>query len=434
MKYNRFAVATVLILAMILAGCNGVSQLNSVVNSSLTAAANAVAAAVSVTATPTTPSNSNANTATAPIAPTAVPIVATLPASSGDLASMQSTFEQIYKQVNPSVVYIEVVENASANSNGNPFGLGQSAPAMASGSGFVWDTQGHIVTNNHVVAGTSSINVTFEDGTTVPAKIVGQDPNADLAVIQVNVDPSLLHPVTVGDSTQVQVGQIAVAIGNPFGLTGSMSQGIISGLSRSLPVQSSSPNASSTSGTYNIPDIIQTDAAINPGNSGGVLLNLQGEVIGVTAAIESNTNSNAGIGFVIPSRIVQKVVPSLISNGSYPHPWLGISGVSMDPDLAAAMNLPATQRGALVIDITAGGPAASGGVQPSNGTATINGLQEPVGGDIITSIDGHTINSFEDLGAYLFLNTKPGDTITLSVLRNGKEQSVQVTLGTLPNP
>jgi serine protease Do len=346
---------------------------------------------------------------------------------------MESTYEQIYNQVNPSVVYIEVVEQSSSSGlGGNPFGFGQQTPAMASGSGFVWDMQGHIVTNDHVVAGTSSINVTFSDGLTVPAKIVGQDPNADLAVIQVRVDSSELHPVTVGDSNQIQVGQIVLAIGNPYGLVGSMSEGIISGLSRTIPAETSSLNSNS-SATYNIPDIIQTDAAINPGNSGGVLLNLNGQVIGVTAAIESNSNSNAGIGFVIPSNIVTKVVPSLISTGTYAHPWLGVTGITLTPAMASAMNLPSNQRGALIIDIASGGPASAAGLQPSNNTAVINGVQEPVGGDVITAVNDQSIQSFEDLGSYLFLNTKPGDTVTLTVIRNGKEVSAKVTLGTLPN-
>jgi len=352
-----------------------------------------------------------------------------LSAPTGDLAALQTTFEQIYNQVNPSVVYVEVVEAATTTGSGN------SGPSMASGSGFVWDMQGHIVTNNHVVGGATSISVTFWDGTTVTAKVVGQDPNADLAVIKVTVPSSELHPVTVGDSTQVKVGQIVLAIGNPFGLenAGSMSQGIISGLGRSLPVQSSSPTSATTL-IYNIPDIIQTDAAINPGNSGGVLVDIQGQVIGVTAAIESSTNSNAGIGFVIPSAIVKKVVPSLISTGSYAHPWLGVTGETLTPDLATAMNLPATQRGGLIIDVTAGGPAAAAGLQASNNNATINGVQEPVGGDVITAVNGQPVQAFEDLGAYLFLNTKPGDVVTLTVLRDGKEKSVKVTLGTLPNP
>jgi 2-alkenal reductase len=345
----------------------------------------------------------------------------------GNLVTLQSSYEQIYNLVNPSVVYIEVDSgSAFPDSTG-------SGSRRGSGSGFVWDTQGHIVTNNHVITGATTVNVTFVDGTTATAKVIGQDPNADLAVLQVAVSSSVLHPVTMGDSTKVRVGQIAIAIGNPFGLAGSMSEGIISALARSLPVESSNQNGSNPmNGVYNIPNIIQTDAAINPGNSGGVLVNLQGEVIGLTAAIASQSQSNSGIGFVIPSEIVIKVVPDLISTGKYAHPWLGVTGLSMTPDVASKINLPATQRGALIIAVSPGGPAAAAGLQPSsfdNSTGSITTI-----GDIITATNGQPVRVFDDLGSYLFMHTKPGDVVTLTVLRDGKEQTVKITLGTLPTP
>jgi serine protease Do len=347
-----------------------------------------------------------------------------------DLVTLQTTFEQIYAHVNPSVVYIEVT-GASASA-----GNGSSGPFRGVGSGFVWDTQGHIVTNNHVVEGATSVNVTFADGNTETAKVIGQDPNADLAVLEVTAPSTGLSPVTVGDSTQVKVGQIVVAIGSPFALAGSMSEGIVSALARSLPVQSNNqPVANSVSGVYNIPAIIQTDAAINPGNSGGVLVNIQGEVIGVPSAIalDANSNSSSGIGFVIPSEIVKKVVPDLIASGSFSHPWLGITGQSLTPDIATQINLPTTQRGALIVAVSPDGPAAKAGLLPS-AVKSANGSQQVVGGDIITAINGQPVQQFEDLGSYLFLNTKPGDVVTLTILRNGKEQTVQVTLGTLPEP
>jgi 2-alkenal reductase len=359
----------------------------------------------------------------------------------GDLTAFQSTLEEVYQNVNPSVVNVQVVESASASSSqsNNPFGRnpfgnnpGSQGPAQALGSGFVWDTQGHIITNNHVVDGASSIQVTFSDGMTVDAKVVGTDPNADLAVLQVNVPASQLTPVVLADSTQVKVGQIAIAIGNPYGLAGTMTEGIISGLERTLPV--GLDNLTSQQGpTYSIPDIIQTDASINPGNSGGVLVDIQGQLIGVTAAIESSSGSNSGIGFVIPSAIVKKVVPSLIATGSYQHPRLGISGTSMTPDLAKAMGLDSQQNGALVIEVTPGGPAANAGLQASNQTATINGQNVPVGGDVIVAINGQSVKQFDDLSTYLFYNTSIGQTVNLTVLRNGKEQTVKVTLDALPN-
>ncbi len=209
-------------------------------------------------------------------------------------------------------------------------------------SGFVWDTQGHIVTNNHVVDGASKIVVILSDGTEVTATLVGRDVDSDLAVIQVDPAGLTLRPVALGDSTKLQVGQFALAIGNPFGLQGTMTFGIISALGRSLPAGG---NLQPTQPTFTIPNIIQTDAPINPGNSGGVLLDLQGNVIGVPTAIESSGQSSSGVGFAIPSAIVQTVVQSLISTGAVQHPYLGIEGTTLTPDLAQAMGLALTQRG-----------------------------------------------------------------------------------------
>jgi serine protease Do len=348
------------------------------------------------------------------------------------IAAFQGTLTQIYDQVNPSVVAIEVVQGSSF-SPGNQFGIpgapfGETIPQQAQGSGFVWDTQGHIVTNNHVVADATEIDVVFSDGTIVPATIVGTDPQSDLAVIQVDVPATDLHPVQMADSSQVQVGQLAIAIGNPFGEQGTMTSGIISGLGRSLPVSSSTSQGAS----YSIPDIIQTDAPINPGNSGGVLVNDQGQVVGVPSAIDSPVRANSGVGFAIPSNIVSKVVPSLISTGSYEHPYVGISGTTLTPDLAQAMNLPANQRGALVVTVVSGGPAATAGLQGSNNQVDVNGFTAEVGGDVIIAIDGHTVNTFDDLNAYLADSTSVGQTVTLTILRNGNQQTINLTLGSRP--
>ena len=371
---------------------------------------------------------------TAPVHQTADPVSS---AASGTLADFQSTFEQIYNNVNPSVVNIQVIQSGSASSSfqqlqpGNPFGTPPSqGGGEVLGSGFVWDSQGHIVTNNHVVAGAQSITVTFSDGTTVDAKVVGTDPNSDLAVLQVNAPASELHPVQMGDSNQVKVGEIAIAIGNPYGLSGTMTEGIISALSRSLPV--GLDNQLQTGPRYTIPDIIQTDAAINPGNSGGVLVDVQGQVIGVTAAIQSTVDANSGIGFVIPSSIVEKVVPSLIKSGHYDHPWIGISGTTLTRDLAQAMNLNADQRGVLVADVSPNSPAQKAGLQGGTQQTTVNGQPVVLGGDIITAIDGQPVNTFEDLSSYLTNNAQAGQAVTLTILRQGKQQTVQLTLGVLP--
>ncbi|TLN13779.1 PDZ domain-containing protein [bacterium] len=330
------------------------------------------------------------------------------------LATVQSTFQQIYQNVNPSVVNIQVIEN---------LGYGSSS---GEGSGFVWDTQGHIVTNNHVVENASSISVTFADGTTLDATLVGADPESDLAVIQVDAGAAELRPVSLADSQAVQVGDLVIAIGNPYGLSGTMTQGIVSALARSLTVDET--NAYST-GSYTIPDVIQTDAAINPGNSGGVLVDVQGRVVGVTAAIQSTSGSNSGIGFVIPSHIVERVVPVLISDGSYNHPRLGISGATLTPSVAQQVGLPESQQGVLVLTVSANGPAAKAGLQASTQQYTRNGQAVTVtAGDVITAIDGQAVTSFDDLTSYLFNNTQVGQSVELTILRAGVAQTLTLTL------
>jgi len=357
------------------------------------------------------------------------------PASVGAVAALEGVLEQIYTQVNPSVVNIQVSQTVDAASTtpeipGFPLLPVPQGPLtqQALGSGFVWDTQGHIVTNNHVVEGADKITVTFYDGSTVLAEVTGTDPDSDLAVIKVDVPSERLQPVEVADSTQVKVGELAIAIGNPFGLQGTMTMGIISALGRTLPTESSTAQGQ----VYRIPDIIQTDAPINPGNSGGVLLDDTGRVIGVTAAIESAVQSSAGIGFVIPSQIVQKVVPALIETGHYDQPWIGISGTSLVPDLATAMGLSADQRGALVIDVVPGSPAATAGLLGSDHQVEIDGQTARVGGDVIVAVDGQPVQEFEDVIAYLASSTEVGQTIVLTVLRDGKDETIDLTLAARP--
>jgi 2-alkenal reductase len=352
------------------------------------------------------------------------------------LAAYEGTLENIYQQVNPSVVNIQVLEATTPAGNfgqNNPFGNAPDSNGQqpfyrqGAGSGFVWDNQGHIVTNNHVVDGADKVEVTFSDGTTVPAEVVGKDPYSDLAVLKADV-PAGVQPVKLADSTQVRVGQLAIAIGNPFALEGTMTVGIVSALGRSLPASSTGSNGT----TFSIPDVIQTDAPINPGNSGGVLVNAQGQVIGVTAAIESPTQANAGIGFAIPSATVQQVVPDLIQKGSHEHAWLGVLATTLTPDLSQAMNLPEEQRGVLIIEVTEGSPAAKAGLRASQETTTINGQQAPVGGDVITAIDGEAIGTMDELIAYLSSRTSAGQTVSLSLLREGKATSAEVTLTARP--
>ena len=260
------------------------------------------------------------------------------------------------------------------------------------------------------------------------ADLVGADLDSDLAVLRVDVPAGELHPVRMGDSGEVRVGELAVAIGNTFGQEGTMTVGIVSAIGRLLPVQSNNRMAP----RYSIPDIIQTDAPINPGNSGGMLLNDRGEVIGVTTAIISPAQVSAGVGFAVPSAIVQNVVPTLIEDGEYRHPYLGISGASLTPDLAEAMDLPASQRGALVIDVVDGGPAAEAGMQGSDAQVEIDGQPVRVGGDVITAIDDQPVLSMDEIITYLARATEVGDTVTLTVLRDGQEVEVTVILGERP--
>jgi serine protease Do len=388
---------------------------------------------------PTQPApNVSAPTQTSPLP--AQPVVPS--GTSGDLlAAYQGTLENIYTAVSPSVVNIRVVEQvAAANSDssqipGFPFfsfpqGQGQQPQPQfqsALGSGFVWDQEGHIVTNNHVVSGADKIEVTFSDGTIVPATLIGADPDSDLAVLKVDVSTDQLHPVQMADSKSIQVGQLAIAIGNPFGLEGSMTTGIISALGRSLPADETSLQS------YTIPDIIQTDAPINPGNSGGILVDAQGQVLGVTSAIESPVRANAGVGFSIPSAIVNNVVPALIKDGKYVHSWLGVSGTTLVPDLAKAMNLDASQRGALIEEVMPNSPAEKAGLQGSSQQVTIDGQTAIVGGDVITSIDNQPILQMDDLIAYLAGSTKVDQKVTFTVLRDGKQQTLDVTLAARPS-
>ena len=352
------------------------------------------------------------------------------------LTDYEAALENVYAQVNPSIVAIEVVTQQSASSRtpsvpgfrGQQPQLPQAPVQQALGSGFVWDVQGDIVTNNHVVADATRITVTFADGTIAQAKLVGADPDSDLAVVKVDLPANQLRPVQVADSNQVKVGQFAIAIGNPFGEQNTMTTGIVSALGRTLPTGSGTAQGPS----YTIPDIIQTDAPINPGNSGGVLLNSDGKVIGITAAMESRSGSSSGVGFAIPSAIAQKVVPVLIKTGHFDHPYLGISGGTLAPALAQAMNLKADQRGALVGSVTRGGPAEKAGLRGSTQPATIDGQSVNVGGDVIIAFNGTPVKTFDDLVAYL-ARLDVSQTVTLTILRDGKEQTIQVTLAPRPS-
>lgn len=291
------------------------------------------------------------------------------------------------------------------------------------GSGFVYDDLGHIITNDHVVENSEKIVVTFLDGRSYNAKIVGQDVFTDLAVIKVDVGAETLHPLPLGDSSKLRVGEQIAAIGNPFGLSGSMTSGIVSQMGRLLPSQDRG---------FQIPDIIQTDAAINPGNSGGPLLNMWGEVIGINTAIQSENGDFAGVGFAIPSRTVQKIVPALIEEKEYHHPWVGISGRDMDLDLAQVLGVEDT-TGFLVINVVEDGPAKKAGLRGFTEVKEIDGVRYQIGGDVILAVDGKVVRKIDDILIHLQREKSVGDQIVLQILRDGKVTDVVITLEERPN-
>jgi len=317
---------------------------------------------------------------------------------------------KLFEQSESGVVSISVIKKSS---------YGDSA---SFGSGFIFDKAGHIITNNHVVENTKKISVTFVDGKSYSAEVIGTDPYADIAVIKIDVNPEYLNPLPIGDSSILRVGEQVAAIGNPFGLSGSMTSGIVSQLGRLLPVQGTS---------FSIPDVIQTDAAINPGNSGGPLLNMQGEVVGINTAIYSSDGSFSGVGFSIPSDLVLKIVPSLITTGEFQHPWVGISSANITPDLAELLNLEYA-KGVLIMTVMKDSPADKAGLRGSSQTAITNDVEYTIGGDVILSIDDTEIRQVNDLLTHLQREKNVGDIMNLEVLRDGKMIDIVLTLESRP--
>ena len=323
----------------------------------------------------------------------------------------------IYQRANPAVVYIQIL----LDDDGTLLPVG-------SGSGFVIDTEGHIVTNAHVVEEARAVQVTFSyEGIVADAEIVGQDPYSDLAVIKVNVPPDQLVPLELGDSSTLQVGQRVIAIGNPFGLEGTMTVGIISALGRTLPAQVLQLQSG---GRFSNPEIIQTDAAINPGNSGGPLLDAHGQVIGVNTAIRSETGVNSGIGFSVPVNTLKRILPQLIEEGTYHYPYLGITSDNRFSvaQLAGPLGLPVT-HGVLIAEVVPGTGAAEAGLQGGDHEVEIMGMPIMAGGDIIVAIDGDVVNDYPDFIAYLVRETEANQMIVLTVVRDGDELDIPVTLG-----
>jgi S1-C subfamily serine protease len=289
------------------------------------------------------------------------------------------------------------------------------------GSGFVFDKNGHIITNAHVVENSDKVVVTFLDGRSYNAEVIGIDPSTDISVIRVDADSSLLKPLLIGDSSNLKVGMQVAAIGNPFGLSGSMTSGIVSALGRLLPQESG----------FSIPDVIQTDAAINPGNSGGPLLNSRGEVVGINTAIQSATGEFTGVGFAIPSNTIAKIVPKLISDGAYHHPWVGIAGRDINPDLAKVLHLT-DARGFLIVNVVEGSPADKAGLKGSSETKEIDGIEYLIGGDVVLSVDGNVVRKIDDILIHLQRYKSVGDEMVLEILRDGRVTNIVVKLDERP--
>ncbi|MFQ5398376.1 MAG: S1C family serine protease [Anaerolineae bacterium] len=338
--------------------------------------------------------------------PAPIPTTAAVPVQPAS-SVLQEKLIEVYREANPSVVHIFVFD-----------GQQDFSIPLGSGSGFLIDAEGHIVTNNHVVAEGTRFEVVFADGTRGKAIPIGTDVDSDLAVIQVDSLPPGVEPIPLGDSSNLAVGQFVIAIGNPFGEAGSMSVGIISGLGRTLDSQ----RVLDSGGRYSLPQVIQTDAAINPGNSGGPLLNLDGEVIGVNSAILTRSGTNSGVGFSIPVNAVKRVAPALIANGKYVYPFMGISmATSLDLEQQKELGLTTT-KGVYITDVTPDSPADEAGLIGNNGP----------GGDFIVAIDGQPVEDSADLISYLVFETEVGQEIKLSVLRNNEEVEIPLVLGARP--
>lgn len=347
--------------------------------------------------------------------PTAKSALQEPPASSFNpvVEDNQDLLEALYEHVSPGVVSIQGMSVRSGGSQG---------------TGFVVDTQGHIVTNYHVVDGQDTIEVHFQSGLKSYASVVGKDIDSDLAVIKVDVDPSYLVPLVFGDSDQVKVGQTVAAIGNPYGLSGTMTVGVVSARGRILD----SMRQSSSGGFFSSGDTIQTDALINPGNSGGPLLNLNGEVIGVNRAIQTSGISitgdaiNTGIGFAISSNVARKVVPSLIEKGTFEYPYLGMTSLSnISLSLQEALDLPQSV-GVYVSDVVQGGPADKAGLRGGTQPSQVQGYYK--GGDLIIAVDGISVKDFSEMFNYIVINKNPGDVVVFTVIRNGQEMDINLTV------
>ncbi|MFZ6027215.1 MAG: S1C family serine protease [Chloroflexota bacterium] len=362
---------------------------------------------------------STATVRTLPTYTAAAPVVIA-PEVQEDASTLEAQVAAVYDLVSGSVVHIR------ARSVGYDFFL-NAIPQEGTGSGFVYDDAGHVVTNYHVIEGAEQVFVLLEDETTIEANVVGSDPSTDLAVLEIPREQFPSRPLALADSDALRVGQFVVAVGNPFGLDRTLTFGVVSSLGRVIE---------SPDGRY-IGEAIQTDAAINPGNSGGPLLDLQGRLIGVNSQIFSPSGANAGIGFAIPANTVKQVVPELIQFGYYRHPWMGARFFELDSQRASALKragIDVPEQGLLLVEVTPASPAAQAGLRAGEKIMYWGNVRLPVDGDVITAINGVPITSYQDYIVYLEINTRPGDTVEVTFVRQGQSMDVNVTLGEQPQP
>ncbi len=363
--------------------------------------------------------HSDGSTTTVAAAPLSAPVVS----KSND--ENANVVNQIYKNDGGGVAFIESQIPAQESQTLSPFGEPESeGGGTATGSGFVVDPEGHILTNNHVIEGASKIEVKLgASDTEYQAKVVGADPASDLALLKVEAPADQLHPLTLGKSSEMEVGDPVVAIGNPFGLDRTVTSGIVSALQRQIEA----PDG------FSITNVIQTDAAINPGNSGGPLINAAGEVIGINSQIATGGgggNGNLGIGFAIPIDTARAEIHQLITKGEVEHAFIGISGGTITPELARAINLP-VKEGVIVQTVVKGGPADKAGIEGGNTSATIDGAEIKLGGDIITAVDGKKVAGMDEV-VEVVNKAKPGESLELTILRDGSTKTATVTLGDRP--
>lgn len=352
--------------------------------------------------------------------PTATPIVliaTPTPLAQSDLDAVEQRITDVYRRASQAVV------NITTQTLRSDFFYGVY-PEEGTGSGVVWDMDGHIVTNYHVVEGASEIVVSFEEGVEMPAQVVGVDPPDDVAVLQVDQLPEGVTPLPLGDSDSLVVGQWAIAIGNPFGqFERTLTVGVISAVNRTLQTDTNQV----------LRGVIQTDAAINRGNSGGPLLDGRGRLIGVNTAIFSPTGTSAGVGLAIPVNKLQRIVPVLISNGRFPHPWLGIEGLgyALFPELVQALDLP-VDEGLLIAQVYQNSPAQQAGIRTATQQGIVGRRRYLIGGDIVTAIDGQPMRSWDDVNAYLQEKTEVGQTVTLTLWRDNRQIDLPIVLGEEP--